>query len=102
MKQGLVPGLQRDDVVILDNLAKHKVAGVREAIEAAGARLEYLPPYSPDLNPIENLWSKVKLGWKSRAPRPARQLGKAAGAAFARSLPKTATAFFYMPATLHD
>ena len=82
VKQGLVPVLQRDDVVILDNLATHKVAGVRAAIEFAGARLEYLPPYSPDLNPIENLWSKVKQGLKNRAPRTARQLFKAAGAVF--------------------
>ncbi len=80
--QGLVPGLQRDDVVILDNLATHKMAGVQKALAAAGARLEYLPPYSPDFTPIENLWSKVKQGLKSRAPRTARQLFKAAGAAF--------------------
>ena len=65
VKQGLAPCLQRDDRVVMDNLATHKVAGVREAIEAAGARLEYLPPYSPDLNPIENLWSKVKQAMKS-------------------------------------
>jgi len=51
-------------------------------LRACRARLEYLPPYSPDLNPIENLWSKVKQGLKSRAPRNARQLFKAAGAAF--------------------
>jgi transposase len=82
VKQGLVPVLQRDDVVILDNLSTHKVAGVQEAIAAAGARLEYLPPYSPDLNPIENLWSKVKAGLKRRAPRTARQLCTAAGAVF--------------------
>jgi transposase len=82
VKQGLVPVLQQDDVVILDNLSTHKVAGVQEAIAAAGARLEYLPPYSPDFNPIENLWSKVKAGLKSRGPRTARQLYKAAGAAF--------------------
>ena len=82
VKQGLVPVLQRGDVVILDNLSTHKVAGVQEAIESAGARLEYLPPYSPDFNPIENLWSKVKQGLKSRAPRTARQLFKAAAAAF--------------------
>ena len=44
----------------MDNLATHKVAGVREAIEAVGARLLYLPPYSPDFNPIENMWSKIK------------------------------------------
>jgi transposase len=82
VKQGLVPVLQRGDVVILDNLSTHKVAGVQEAIEAAGARREYLPPYSPDFNPVENLWSKVKQGVKSRAPRNARQRFKAAGAAF--------------------
>lgn len=82
VKTGLVPVLQPDDVVILDNLSTHKVAGVQAAIEAVGARLEYLPPYSPDFNPIENLWSKVKQGVRSRDPRNARQLFKAAGAAF--------------------
>jgi transposase len=94
VKQGLVPSLQRDDVVIMDNLATHKVAGVREAITAAGARLEYLPPYSPDFNPIENLWSKVKQGVKSRAPRTARQLFSAAGAAFATVTPEDCHGFF--------
>jgi len=72
-----VPALQRDDVVVLDNLATHKVAGVREAIDAAGARLEYLPPYSPDLNPIEPMWSKVKQKLKSRNPaRPPTVQGR--------------------------
>lgn len=94
VKQGLVPGLQPDDVVILDNLATHKVAGVREAIEAAGARLEYLPPYSPDFNPIEPMWSKVKQGLKSREPRNARQLLKAAGAAFTAVTPTDCQGFF--------
>lgn len=94
VKQGLVPVLQRDDVVIMDNLATHKVAGVRETIESAGARLEYLPPYSPDFNPIENMWSKVKAGLKSRAPRTARQLFKAAGAAFATVTPEDCHGFF--------
>ena len=94
VKQGLVPELQRDDVVILDNLATHKVAGVREAIESAGARLEYLPPYSPDFNPIEKMWSKVKQGMKSRAPRNASQLFKAAGAAFATVTPAACRGFF--------
>lgn len=94
VKQGLVPGLHRDDVVILDNLATHKVAGVQAAIEAVGARLEYLPPYSPDFNPIENLWSKVKQGLKSRAPRTARQLSKAAGAAFGTVTPEDCHGFF--------
>ncbi len=69
VKQGLVRCLQADDVVVMDNLATHKVAGVREAIEEAGARLEYLPPYSPDFNPIEPMWSKVKQGMKSNSDR---------------------------------
>lgn len=56
----LAPELRPDDVVLMDNLGSHKVKGVREAIEAVGARLVYLPPYSPDLNPIEKCWSKVK------------------------------------------
>ncbi|MNL60944.1 hypothetical protein D3C87_1848020 [compost metagenome] len=57
------------DVVVMDNLAAHKVAGVREAIEAVGARLIYLPPYSPDLNPIEKCWAKVKHFLRSFAAR---------------------------------
>ena len=95
VKQGLVPGLQPGDVVVMDNLATHKVAGVREAIEGAGARLEYLPPYSPDFNPIEPMWSKVKQGLKSREPRKARQLLKAAGAAFAAVTPADCQGFFF-------
>lgn len=102
VQQGLVPGLQPDDVVVLDNLSTHKVAGVQAAIEAAGARLEYLPPYSPDFNPIENMWSKVKQGVKSRAPRNARQLFQAAGAAFDTVTPEDCHGFFYMPDTLHN
>lgn len=94
VKQGLVGCLQPDDVVILDNLATHKVAGVREAIEATGARLEYLPPYSPDFNPIEPMWSKVKQGLKSREPRNARQRHKAAASAFAAVTPADCQGFF--------
>ena len=60
VKQQLVPTLRAGDVVVMDNLASHKKAGVEEAIEAAGARVEYLPPYSPDLNPIELAFSKLK------------------------------------------
>lgn len=83
VRQGLVPTLQPADVVILDNLATHKVSGVREAIEAVGARLLYLPPYSPDFNPIENLWSKVKQILRSRSPRTAAELLHAVAVAFA-------------------
>ena len=60
VEQFLVSELIRGDIVIMDNLPAHKVAGIREAIEAAEASLVYLPPYSPDFNPIENMWSKIK------------------------------------------
>ena len=83
VRQVLCPRLRPGDLVIMDNLATHKVAGVRQAIEAVGARLLYLPPYSPDFNPIENLWSKVKHILRSLAPRTADQLLQAAGSAFA-------------------
>jgi transposase len=94
VEQGLAGCLQANDVVVMDNLATHKVAGVREAIESTGARLEYLPPYSPDFNPIEAMWSKVKQGLKSRQPRNARRLHKAAGAAFAAVTPADCQGFF--------
>ena len=60
VEQVLVPTLVADDVVVMDNLSVHKVSGIREAIEATGARLIYLPPYSPDYSPIESCWSKLK------------------------------------------
>jgi transposase len=94
MKKGLVPTLRQGDVVVMDNLATHKVAGVKEAIEAAGARIEYLPPYSPDLNPIENMWSKVKQILKSRAPRTLAQLSRAARSGFAAVTPSDCHGFF--------
>ena len=94
VRQGLVPTLQPDDLVILDNLATHKVAGVRPAIEAAGARLLYLPPYSPDFNPIENLWSKVKAILRALAPRTADQLLRAAATAFDAISPADCRSFF--------
>lgn len=94
VKQGLAGCLGPGDVVVMDNLATHKVAGVREAIEEAGARLEYLPPYSPDFNPIEPMWSKVKQGLKNREPRNARQLHKAARTAFASVTPEDCLGFF--------
>ncbi len=61
--------MRREDVVILDNLPAHKVAGVREAIQAAGASLLYLPAYSPDLNPIEQLFAKLKALLRRAAAR---------------------------------
>ena len=69
VRQFLCPTLQAGDTVILDNLSSHKVAGVKEAITAAGAILLFLPPYSPDLNPIEKLFSKLKAGLRQAAKR---------------------------------
>ena len=67
--QVLVPRLRPDDIVVMDNLSPHKAAGVREAIESVGATVLYLPPYSPDYNPIENMWSKLKTHLRSAAAR---------------------------------
>ena len=61
VEQMLAPVLSKGDVVVLDNLAAHKVAGVAEAIRGVGASLLYLPPYSPDLDPIEQLFAKLKV-----------------------------------------
>jgi transposase len=94
VRQGLVPVLQPGDVVIMDNLATHKVAGVGHAIEAAGARLLYLPPYSPDFNPIENHWSKVKQILRSLAPRNGQEMLGAAKIAFAAITPADCQGFF--------
>ena len=60
VQQQLVPTLHKGDIVVLDNLSSHKVAGVKETIESVGAKVVYLPPYSPDFNPIENVFSKLK------------------------------------------
>jgi transposase len=69
VEQFLAPVLSPGDVVVMDNLAAHKVAGVREAIAAVGASTLYLPPYSPDLNPIEQLFSKLKALLRKAAAR---------------------------------
>ncbi len=63
--QVLLPTLHRGDIVLMDNLSSHKNSRIRQLIESIGARLEYLPPYSPDLNPIEPCWSKVKTGLRT-------------------------------------
>ena len=78
----LVPALKPGDTVIMDNLGAHKVAGVREAIEAAGARLLYLPPYSPDFNPIEQAFAKLKALLRSAAARTIAELKQAVRRAF--------------------
>lgn len=69
IEQILVPTLMPGDIVVLDNLSAHKVPGVREAIEATGATLLHLPPYSPDFNPIEQLFAKLKALLRKAAER---------------------------------
>lgn len=77
VEQVLCPTLETDDVVVMDNLPAHKVAGIRELIERCGAKLIYLPPYSPDLNPIEKCWSKIKTYLRRAKARTREELEKA-------------------------
>jgi transposase len=79
VRQFLCPTLQPGDTVILDNLSSHKVAGVQEAITAIGAIVLFLPPYSPDLNPIEQFFSKRKARLRQAAKRDIDALGKEIG-----------------------
>ncbi|GLK73623.1 hypothetical protein GCM10017643_37410 [Ancylobacter dichloromethanicus] len=80
VEQVLVPTLQPGDIVVMDNLPAHKAAGVREAIEQVGGTLLYLPPYSPDFNPIENAFAKLKALLRARAERTVSALWDAVGA----------------------
>ena len=74
VRQQLAPTLRSGDVVVMDNLSAHKVAGVSEAITAAGATVVYLPPYSPDFNPIELVFSKLKRLLRTAATRTVEDL----------------------------
>jgi transposase len=94
VREALVPALRRGDRVVLDNLQPHKAAGVREMIEAAGAELIYLPPYSPDFNPIENMWSKVKQRLRSTAARTFEALQTAVWSALDSVTPRDCCGFF--------
>ncbi len=84
----LVPALKPGDTVILDNLGAHKVAGVREAIQAVGAKVLYLPPYSPDFNPIEQVFAKLKADLRKAATRTLPELTAAICSAFDSLTPK--------------
>ena len=79
VQQCLLPTLRPGDGVVMDNLAAHKVSGIRQAIESSGATLFYLPPYSPDLNPIEFAFSKLKSLLRKAAARTVRSLWKTIG-----------------------
>lgn len=82
VEQGLVPHLWKGACVVMDNFSSHKVEGVQALIEAAGAKLIYLPPYSPDFSPIENFWSKVKQHLRTVAARTYERLDQAISEAF--------------------
>jgi transposase len=94
VEQCLVPTLKRGDIVMMDNVAIHRVAGVREAIEAADATLRYLPPYSPDLNPIELSYSSFKAFLRKCAERTEQALRRRAGQ-FVRQLSADACTNFF-------
>jgi transposase len=79
VEQILVPTLKPGDIVVMDNLPAHKADGVRQTIEAAGATLRYLPPYSPDFNPIEQLFAKLKALLRKAAERSIEALWRRIG-----------------------
>jgi transposase len=94
VEQALAPRLEPGHLVILDNLGAHKVDGVRQLIESRGATVLYLPPYSPDFNPIEQAWSKIKQLLRGIKARIVEQLEPALTQAVAAITPKDAQAFF--------
>lgn len=93
-EQILAPELVPGDIVVMDNLPAHKVAGVRQAIEAAGARLLYLPAYSPDFNPIEMAFAKFKALLRAAAPRTIPALRQTIADAIDQFTPTECTAYF--------
>lgn len=94
VQQQLAPTLRPGDTVILDNLSSHKKSGVRETIEAAGAALAYLPPYSPDLNPIELAFAKLKALLRRAAERTVDDLETTIGSLLAQFTPRECQAYF--------
>jgi len=79
VEQVLAPTLHKGDIIFMDNLRTHKIAGVREALEAVGAKVRYLPAYSPDFNPIEMAFSKLKAAMRNGAARSVKALIKLIG-----------------------
>jgi transposase len=94
IEQVLVPTLEPDDVVVMDNLPAHKSPAIRAAIEAEGARLLYLPPYSPDFNPIENAFAKLKSILRKTAARTIDDLWNAIRDALPRFTPHECANYF--------
>ena len=94
LREMLVPALREGDVVVMDNLSVHKSETVRELIEGAGAHLLYLPPYSPDFNPIEEAFSKIKNLLRKAGARVREALVEAIGQALSELTEEDARAFF--------
>ena len=94
IEQVLTPTLKAGDVVVMDNLQPHKAAGVARLLGSVGAELRYLPPYSPDLNPIECMWSKVKTLVRASAARSFEALVESVGKAVAAVTPSDCRGFF--------
>jgi transposase len=94
VEQQLVPELRPGDIVIMDNLASHKSAALRRLIQAAGARLWYLPPYSPDLNPIEQAFAKIKHWMRSAQQRSVEETWRHVGSLLATFSPDECRNYF--------
>jgi transposase len=95
VEQVLAPTLRPGDIVVMDNLASHKKGAVGEAIQAVGAELRYLPPYSPDLNPIENAFAKLKAALRKAAARTVDDLETAIRNALPTFLPDECANYFH-------
>lgn len=102
VKHVLVPTLRPGEIVVLDNLSSHKSPEVRALIAAAGAELWFLPPYSPDLNPIEKMWSKVKEFLRSYKARGTEELYQAIRHALATITPEDARGWHRSCGYLYD
>jgi transposase len=94
VEQVLVPTLKPGDIVIIDNLGSHKGKAVRHAIRAAGAKLFFLPPYSPDLNPIEQVFAKLKTLLRKAAERTVEATWKRIGVLLACFTPQECSNYF--------
>jgi transposase len=94
IEQVLAPTLCKNDIVFMDNVRTHKIDGVAAAIEAVGAKLRYLPPYSPDLNPIEMAFSKLKAALRKGAARTVKALWKLVGKAVKTFAPNECANYF--------
>lgn len=92
--QVLCPTLKQGDIVVMDNLSVHKSPEVQRLVEAAGAEARFLPAYSPDLNPIEKMWSKIKALLRSAEARTPEQLDQAISMAFSKITTNDAAGYF--------